>query len=129
MIKVKLKRITALLLSGIMIASSLATPAYAIYSYYSMDALTDADRAIKDWTWSADAEQEALDPLVGLTPTGLSQQQTAIMGGYTTKFWFQDEGAKTVTINHNGKDIEIDFSKFNHRYYSCADSHLSLIHI
>ena len=48
MIKVKLKRITALLLSGIMIASSLATPAYAIYSYYSMDALTDADRAIKD---------------------------------------------------------------------------------
>ena len=35
MIKVKLKRITALLLSGIMIASSLATPAYAIYSYYS----------------------------------------------------------------------------------------------
>ena len=86
MIKVKLKRITALLLSGIMIASSLATPAYAIYSYYSMDALTDADRAIKDWTWSADAEQEALDPLVGLTPTGLSQQQTAIMGGYTTKF-------------------------------------------
>ena len=123
MIKVKLKRITALLLSGIMIASSLATPAYAIYSYYSMDALTDADRAIKDWTWSADAEQEALDPLVGLTPTGLSQQQTAIMGGYTTKFWFQDEGAKTVTINHNGKDIEIDFSKFNHRYYSCADSH------
>ena len=100
MIKVKLKRITALLLSGIMIASSLATPAYAIYSYYSMDALTDADRAIKDWTWSADAEEQA--KRIPLTPTGLSQQQTAIMGGYTTKFWFQDEAAKTVTINHNG---------------------------
>ena len=47
MIRVKLKKITALLLSGIMIASSLATPAYAIYSYYSMDALTDVDKAIK----------------------------------------------------------------------------------
>lgn len=121
MIRVKLKKITALLLSGIMIASSLATPAYAIYSYYSMDALTDADKAIKEWTWSADAEDRAKK--IPLTPTGLSQQQTAIMGGYTTKFWFQDEKAKSVTINHNGKEIEIDFAKFNHRYYSCADSH------
>ena len=59
MIRVKLKKITALLLSGIMIASSLATPAYAIYSYYSMDALTDVDKAIKDWTWSADAYRHA----------------------------------------------------------------------
>lgn len=84
MIRVKLKKITALLLSGIMIASSLATPAYAIYSYYSMDALTDVDKAIKDWTWSADAEDRAKK--IPLTPTGLSQQQTAIMGGYTTKF-------------------------------------------
>lgn len=120
-IKSRTRRIMALFLLNIMIVSILVKPVYAVYSYYSENDLAGDDKKIKEWTWSSAGENDAL--VVPLTPTGLSQQQTALMGGYTTKFWFQDVKAKTVSVDCEGQSIEIDFSNFNHRYYACADSH------
>lgn len=121
--KEKMKRIAALLLVGAILTTTVAAPAFAVNSYYYPDALTGEQLDIKEWTWSAAGEKDATDHK--LTPTGLSQQQTGIMGGSTTKFWFQNEKSRSTTVTVDGKTIEIDFSKFNHRYYSCADSHNS----
>lgn len=117
----EIRRVIALLLVNIIIASALVTPAYAIYSYYSEAALTGEDKRLKEWTWSSDGEKAALT--IPLIPTGLSQQQTALMGGYTTKFWFQNVKAKTASIEYKGQSVSVDLSKFHHRYYACADSH------
>lgn len=117
-------RLTALILACTTFGSAMASPAYAVYSYYSPSILEAGDAAVRDWTWSAAAEGKAVNDFK-LIPSGLSQQQTAVMGGYTTKFWFQDEKSKSASYDWNGTSVEVDFSEFNHRYYSCADSHTS----
>lgn len=117
-------RLTAFILACTTFGTAMASPAYAVYSYYSPSILEAGDAAIRDWTWSAAAEGKAVNDFK-LIPSGLSQQQTAVMGGYTTKFWFQDEKSKSASYDWNGTSVEVDFSEFNHRYYSCADSHTS----
>lgn len=83
---------------------------FAVHTYYWPDAISADAMDIKNWTWKAEGEAAALAPSVGLIPTGLSQQETALMGGYTSKFWFQDEKAKTITIP--GTSAELDFQNF-----------------
>lgn len=113
------RRAVSILLAFVTLATTLATPVFAVHTYYWPDAVSPDAMAVKNWTWSEEGEAGAAAG--GLTPTGLSQQETALMGGYTSKFWFQDEHARTITIP--GTSAEIDFSKFHHRYFACADSH------
>ena len=115
------KRLASIFLAGMILAATVVTPVSAVHTYYWPDAVTADAMAIKNWTWTAEGEEAARNPSVGLVPTGLSQQETALMGGYTSKFWFQAEKAKTITIP--GTSAELDFSKFHHRYFACADSH------
>ena len=115
------KRLSSILLAGMILTTTVAPPVFAVHTYYWPDAISADAMEIKNWTWKAEGEAAALAPSVGLIPTGLSQQETALMGGYTSKFWFQDEKAKTITIP--GTSAELDFSKFHHRYFACADSH------
>lgn len=116
----RLRRTGAFLLVCIMIMMTLAIPVFAVHTYYWPDAISPDAMEIRNWTWSAEGEKSAENQF-GLTPSGLSQQETALMGGYTSKFWFQNEKDKTIPIPNTAK--ELDFSKFHHRYFACADSH------
>lgn len=115
------KRLASIFLAGMILTTTVVTPVFAVHTYYWPDAISADAMEIKNWTWTPEGEEAARNPSVGLVPTGLSQQETALMGGYTSKFWFQDERAKTITIP--GTSTELDFSKFHHRYFACADSH------
>ncbi len=124
--RMSLKRLTALFLSGIMLALPIANSVYGVYSYYAPSNVTAEEAQIRDWTWSAEGETAAINPRVNLIPTGLSQQQTGLMGDAFSKFWFVVEKNKTANVTmKDGTIYEVDFSKFNHRYYTCADSHNS----
>lgn len=115
-----LRRTGTLLLVCIILVMTLAIPVFAVHTYYWPDAISPDAMEIKNWTWIAEGEKSA-ESQYGLTPTGLSQQETALMGGYTSKFWFQNEKGRTIPIP--GTETELDFTKFHHRYFACADSH------
>lgn len=114
----KIKRITAFILVCIVLITQLISPTYAVYTYNTPD--LSAEDVLK--SWSTAMENNAID--VGYYPSGLSQERTGMMGD-TAKFWFEDKKGRTYTYNRDGISTEIDFSKFNHRYFACADSHTS----
>ena len=78
------KRLSSILLAGMILTTTVATPVFAVHTYYWPDAISADAMEIKNWTWKAEGEAAALAPSVGLIPTGLSQQETALMGGYTS---------------------------------------------
>ena len=101
------KRLASIFLAGMILAATVVTPVSAVHTYYWPDAVTADAMAIKNWTWTAEGEEAARNPSVGLVPTGLSQQETALMGGYTSKFWFQAEKAKTITIPGTSAELPV----------------------
>lgn len=80
------KRLSSILLAGMILTTTVAPPVFAVHTYYWPDAISADAMEIKNWTWKAEGEAAALAPSVGLIPTGLSQQETALMGGVSFGF-------------------------------------------
>ena len=64
------KRLASIFLAGMILAATVVTPVSAVHTYYWPDAVTADAMAIKNWTWTAEGEEAARNPSVGLVPTG-----------------------------------------------------------
>ena len=96
------KRLASIFLAG-MIPGDRGYTGFCSSYLLLADVVTADAMAIKNWTWTAEGEEAARNPSVGLVPQDYHRVETALMGGYTSKFWFQAEKAKTITPRNLGR--------------------------